>query len=176
MMQTLIGLGASFAIPGLMKRLKDQNVQVIHAMPGRVRLQSNHWKAEPIAEALEEQFSWVPIVQRVEASGVTGSLLLEFNTPHLTSEQFDELLQLAVDTSIQTYPEVEASMKTSMKKGLSSLDSMIKKKTGAKTDLDSLLVAGLLFKGATGFAANPAFASSLLYWAYTILKEDGGPS
>ncbi|KGX91061.1 hypothetical protein N781_04945 [Pontibacillus halophilus JSM 076056 = DSM 19796] len=177
MIQTLIGLGASFAIPSLMKRLKDQKVQVLHAMPGRVRLQSDHWKDDHIAVALEEQFSTISIVKNVRASGTTGSLLIEFTTPHLTSQQFDEVVQLAVDTSTRAYRHVDASLTKSMRHGVDSLDQLIKKQTGAKTDLDSLIVLGLLVKGTTGFATNPAFASSLLYWAYTILKrEDGGSS
>ncbi|MCP3028732.1 HMA2 domain-containing protein [Halobacillus sp. A5] len=173
MMNSLIGLGASFAIPGIMKRLKDQKVQVLHAMPGRVRLQSDHWKEEKIAEALELQMGQVSLVSRVKASGITGSLLLEFTTDHLTSEQFDALVQLAVDTSISTYPHIESKVKSSLRKSVDSFDDLIKKQTGGKTDAESLLILTLLFKGATGFGTNPAFASSLLYWAYTLIKKDG---
>ncbi|MCC5800836.1 HMA2 domain-containing protein [Rossellomorea vietnamensis] len=174
MIQTLVGLGASILAPSIMKRLKDQKVQVVHAMPGRVRLQSDHWKEEKIAVALESQFSQIPIVKTVRASGVTGSLLLEFHSSHLTPEQFDELIQLAVHTSTQAYAEIDAKMKKKMKKGVHTVDHIIKKQTGGKADFESLMVAWLLFKGATGFAANPAFASSLLYWAYTLITKEGG--
>ncbi|MBH0229760.1 hypothetical protein LCL89_02260 [Halobacillus yeomjeoni] len=176
MIQTLVGLGVSMAAPNLMKRLKDQKVQVLHAMPGRVRLQSNHWKEDKIAAALEECFSQLPIINNVQASGITGSLLLEFTTPHLTSEQFDEIVQLAVRTSIDTYPHIKSKMKTSMKQGVDSLDDFVKKQTSGKVDAETLLALWLLFKGTTGFSANPAFASSLLYWAYTLISRDGDRS
>lgn len=174
MMQSLIGVGMSFAAPSIMKRLKDQKVQVLHAMPGRVRLQSNHWKEELIARQLEEEFSAIPLVKTVRASGITGSLLLEFHSDHLTSEQFDEIVQLAVNTSTQMYPYIDSKMKKSMKRGISSVDSALKKQTGGITDIDSLLILWLIFKGTTGLARNPAFSSSLLYWAYTLITRDGG--
>lgn len=173
MIQTLIGLGASILAPNIMKKLKDQKVQVVHAMPGRVRLQSDHWKEEHIAEALETQFSTIPIVNHVKASGITGSLLLEFKTDHLTPEQFDEIIQLAVTTSTSCYPYIDSKMKNSMKSGVQTVDTLIKKQTGGNADIESLLVLLLLFKGSTGFAGNPAFASSLLYWAYTLLTREG---
>lgn len=173
MIQSMIGLGVSMAAPSLMKRLKDQKVQVLHAMPGRVRLQSNHWKDDMIATALEQRFSQLNIISHVQASGITGSLLLEFNTPHLTSEQFDEIVQLAVNTSIETFPHIKSKMKTSMKYGIDSFDHFIKKQTSGKTDAETLLALWLIFKGTTGFSANPAFASSLLYWAYSLIKRDG---
>ncbi|WP_027954573.1 HMA2 domain-containing protein [Halobacillus kuroshimensis] len=173
MIQNLIGLGASLAAPEIMKRMKDQKVQVLHAMPGRVRLQSDHWKNETTAAALEEVFTEIPIVQHVEASGITGSLLILFNSSTLTSEQFDALIQLAVDTSTSTYPYIESKMKSSFRKGMNSLNNAVKKQTGGKTDAESLLVLWLLYKGTTGFGGNPAFASSLLYWAYTLIQKDG---
>lgn len=176
MMQTLIGLGASLIAPSLMKKLKDQKVQVVHAMPGRVRLQSHHWKNEQIASELESKFSTIPLVKNVSASGITGSLLLEFTSDHLTPEQFDEIVQLAVTTSTECYSYIDSKMKNTMKKGVHSVDTMIKKQTGGNADVESLLVLGLLFKGATGFATNPAFASSLLYWAYTLLTREDGRS
>ncbi|MFC0524478.1 HMA2 domain-containing protein [Pontibacillus salicampi] len=174
MIQSILGIGASLAAPSIMKRLKDQKVQVLHAMPGRVRLQCNHWKNHTIAEELEEQFSYFPIVQSVRASGITGSLLLEFTTPYLTSEQFDEIVQAAVNISTDAYRYTEAAMKASMRNGLSSVDHLVKKQTGGKADIDSLLTLFLLMKGTTGFAANPAFASSLLFWAYTLMTKESG--
>ncbi|MBM4764529.1 HMA2 domain-containing protein [Bacillus sp. B15-48] len=174
MIQTLIGLGASFFAPTIMKKLKDQKVQVLHAMPGRVRLQSNHWKENLIATALEEKFSALPIVKNVAASGITGSLLLEFNAQHLTPEQFNEIVQLAVNTSIENYPNIDSKMMKTMKNGVNSVDQVIKKQSGGIADIDSILIIWLLFKGATGFTKNPAFASSLLYWAYTMIKKEGG--
>lgn len=174
MIKTLIGLGASLAAPTIMKQLKDQKVQVLHAMPGRVRLQSDRWKEPFIAMELEKQFSTIPIVRNVKASSVTGSLLLEFTMNHLTSQQFDELVQIAVNTSIQTYPYIDSSMKKTLKKGMNSFDHLIKTQTGGRADFESLLTLWLLIKGTTGFTSNPAFASSLLYWAYTLMKKEGG--
>ncbi|WJV29568.1 hypothetical protein QTG56_22085 [Rossellomorea sp. AcN35-11] len=133
MIQTLVGLGASILAPSIMKRLKDQKVQVVHAMPGRVRLQSNHWKEEKIAHALEEHIRFLPLVKTVKASGITGSLLMEFHSSHLTPEQFDEIVQFAVHISTQTYAEMDSKMKKTMKKGVHTVDHLIKKQTGGES-------------------------------------------
>ena len=46
MMSTLVGIGASIIAPKLMSQFRDQKVKVVHAMPGRLRLQCDSWKNE----------------------------------------------------------------------------------------------------------------------------------
>src|SRR5262249_8659251 len=52
-------------------------IHVAHAIPGRVRLRIDRLKGEPsFARQLETRFARIPGVSRVEASPVTGSVVL----------------------------------------------------------------------------------------------------
>ncbi|EKN69071.1 hypothetical protein BABA_11596 [Neobacillus bataviensis LMG 21833] len=174
MISSLVGLGASLLAPKLLSSINDQKIEVVHAMPGRVRLKCDRWKDEMVAHHLEQTFNQLTIVKSASGSPITGSLLIEFNVPALSPEQFDELLKLAVDTSVNAYPYVEAQLMKTMKKTVSSVDGLIKKRSSGKADVDSLLSLFLLISGVTRFSANPAFSSSLLYWAYTIMTKEKG--
>ncbi|MFJ5714090.1 HMA2 domain-containing protein [Neobacillus sp. NPDC093127] len=174
MITSLVGLGASLLAPKLLSSVTDQKIEVVHAMPGRIRLKCERWKDGIVAHHLEQTFSQLTIVKSVSGSPITGSLLIEFNVATLSPEQFDELLRLAVDTSVNAYPYVEAQLMKTMKKTVSITDGLIKKRTSGKADVDSLLSLFLLIYGATKIPVNPAFSSSLLYWAYTIITKEKG--
>jgi hypothetical protein len=174
MISSLVGLGASLLAPKILSQINDQKVEVVHAMPGRVRLKCDRWKDPVVAAHLEQTFSHLGIVKHVSASPITGSLLIEFFVPSLTTEQFDELVKLAVNTSVNAFPHVEAQLMKTMKNTVSSVDGLIKKRTSGKADIDSLLSLFLLIYGTVGFSANPAFSSSLLYWSYTIITKEKG--
>lgn len=176
MISSLVGLGASLLAPKLLSSITDQKIEVVHAMPGRVRLKCIRWKDEIVVHHLEQTFRQLTIVKSVSGSPITGSLLIEFNVPTLSPEQFDELLKLAVDTSVNAYPYVEAQLMKTMKKTVSTMDGLIKKRSSGKADVDSLLSLFLLIYGVTRFPVNPAFSSSLLYWAYTIITKENGPN
>jgi hypothetical protein len=174
MISSLMGLGASLIAPKLFSYINDQKIEVVHAMPGRVRLKCDQWKVEAVSSHLEQTFRQLHIVKHVEASPITGSLLIEFVVPNLTSQQFEELLELAVNTSVNAFPHVEAQLMKTMKNTISSVDGLIKKRTAGKADVDSLLSLFLLIYGVIGLPANPAFSSSLLYWSYTIITKEKG--
>ncbi|WP_413304375.1 HMA2 domain-containing protein [Bacillus sp. 1P10SD] len=174
MISSLVGLGASLLAPKILSQINDQKVEVVHAMPGRVRLKCDRWKDPVVAAHLEQTFSHLGIVKHVSASPITGSLLIEFFVPSLTTEQFDELVKLAVNTSVNAFPHVEAQLMKTMKNTVSSVDGLIKKRTSGKADIDSLLSLFLLIYGTVGISANPAFSSSLLYWSYTIITKGKG--
>lgn len=52
MLPTVIGLGVSFIAPKIMSQFRDQKIKVLHAMPGRLRIQCDSWKHRIIAHAL----------------------------------------------------------------------------------------------------------------------------
>ncbi|MBY0123765.1 HMA2 domain-containing protein [Bacillus sp. S/N-304-OC-R1] len=174
MISSLVGLGASLLAPKIFSYINDQKVEVVHAMPGRVRLKCDQWKNEIVAKHLETTFEQLEIVKHVSASPITGSLLIEFVVPALSPQEFDELLKLAVNTSVNAFPYVDAQLMKTMKNTVSTVDGLIKKRTSGKADVDSLLSLFLLIFGISGFSANPAFSSSLLYWSYTIITKEKG--
>lgn len=174
MFSSLVGLGASLLAPKIFSYINDQKVEVVHAMPGRVRLKCDQWKDETVAAHLEQTFKQLELVKHVKASPITGSLLIEFVVLSLTPQQFDELLTLAVNTSVNAFPYVDARLMKTMKNTVFSVDGLIKKRTSGKADVDSLLSLFLIIYGVIGFPANPAFSSSLLYWSYTIITKEKG--
>lgn len=170
-MNMLVGLGTTMVIPKLMKRLQDQKVNVKHASPGRVRLQCDKWKNEPTAKNILELFQKVPIVHHVETSAITGSLLLEFNTKTLTAEQFDEIVKGAVEASIHTYSELPGSFKLVMQNSVKTIDNTLKRQTGGNLDFDSIMSVFLVISGILRVTTNPVFASTLFYWAYSLIMD-----
>ncbi|MDQ0257283.1 hypothetical protein J2S74_004741 [Evansella vedderi] len=171
MISSLFGLGASIFGPKVFSFFNDQNIHVIHAMPGRIRLQCDRWKDKVVAQSLEKNLSDDALVKRVKATPVSGSLLLEFNVPHLTQEQFDKVLVQAVEAAVSAYPQMESQIMDKMRKTVQVVDGQIKKRTSALADLDSILVLLMLGKGISGFSKNPSFSSSLLFWAYNIITN-----
>ncbi len=173
MLNTLLGIGASFLAPKIMSKVQDQKVNVVHAVPGRVRLQCNKWKNEQTAKNLCSVFQRIPLIRHAEASPVTGSLLLEFTTMSLTQDQFDAIVKKAVETSVATYPEMQAELMGVLKSIVQTVDTTLKKQSGGKLDVDSLLSVSLIIGGVLKMPATPAFSSSLFYWAYTIITNKG---
>ena len=171
MMNTILGFGATLLAPSFMKKMTDQKVTVLHASPGRLRLQCDKWKNEPTSRNLEKGFSRIPLVKRQSASPITGSLLLEFTNPTVTQEQFDEIVQFAVEVSAATYQELPSSLETVLKNSVSTVDHTLKKHSAGSLDLDSLLSVGLLVGGISRLAVNPAFGASMLYWCYSLITN-----
>jgi len=176
MINTLIGLGASMAASKLMGLLKDQKVNVLHASPGRVRLQCDRWKHKETAHYLEQAFANLSLVKEAKASEVTGSLLLVFHAKTLTAKQFDEIVRHAVKISESALPEVKSDLMKLLESGANGLDKIVKVQSGGRADLDSLLVLALLINGGSVFAKNPSRGVSLVLGAYNIIvrnRKDG---
>lgn len=171
MMNTIVGFGATMVAPAILKRMTDQKVTVLHASPGRLRLQCDKWKNVPTSTNLEMAFQNSAIVQRSSASPITGSLLLEFRLPTLTQDQFDAIVQYAVEVSAATYQELPSSLDTVLKNSISTVDHTLKRQSAGSLDLDSILSVGLLLGGISRLPVNPAFGASMLYWAYSLITN-----
>ncbi|MGM9928920.1 MAG: HMA2 domain-containing protein [Bacillus sp. (in: firmicutes)] len=171
MMNTLLGIGASLLAPKMISLVQDQKVNVVHALPGRVRLQCDKWKNEQTAHNLMAVFQRIPIISNVQSSAISGSLLLEFQVEKLTQEQFDGIVSQAVQTSIATYPELQSDLMIILQNIIDTINSSMKKQSGGKVDVDSLISLLLIINGILKLPTNPAFSSSLLYWAYTIITN-----
>ena len=173
MMSTFVGIGASIITPKLMSQFRDQKVKVVHAMPGRLRLQCDSWKNDIVAKALSTHIEKHPLLLASKASPITGSLTLEFVAPHISQQELDELMQFIVQTASDALLYTDATLMKGMQNTLGFIDQGIKKQTNGFADFDSLFALFLLGKGIHAFSNTPAFSSSLLYWAYTIIKGKG---
>ena len=173
MMSTFVGIGASIITPKLLAQFRDQKVKVVHAMPGRLRLQCDSWKNDIVANVLSTHIEKHPLVFTSKASPITGSLTLEFVVPHISQQELDELIQFIVQTASDALLSSDAMLMRGMQNTLGFIDQGIKKQTNGFADFDSLFALFLLGKGMHMFNSTPAFASSLLYWAYTIIKGKG---
>lgn len=173
MLPTVIGLGVSFIAPKIMSQFRDQKIKVVHAMPGRLRIQCDSWKHRIIAHALTEEVKKHPLILTSEASELTGSLLLQFVVPHINQEELDELMSYIVQIATNAILNKDATLMNGMTNTLGFIDKGIKKQTNGFADFDSLFVLFLLGKGIQTFGSAPAFSASLLYWSYNIIKDKG---
>lgn len=176
---TLLGLGAYIIAPKLLGKLREQKIQVIHATPGRLRLQNERWKNEQAALYIEKALVAHPLIQACRVSPITGSLVLEFSTLYLQQEELDAIFQLVTDVTVESFAVTNDKLMNSVRGTFERVNGNVKKTTNGYASVDSLLLVYFVFQGIRSFPANPAFASSLFYWAYTVLKnsaEKGGDS
>jgi hypothetical protein len=167
-----LGLVGSFVGSRFLSSYSTQKVNVVHTMPGRIRLQCNQWKSKEVAESITFAFEGHPLVSQINASAVTGSLLLTFKVSYLTKEQLDQIIQHAVDASVRAYPRKKSDLLKSLEGTVKKVDGTIKTKTFGKADLNSILILFLLGKGLMIIKRNPTFATGLLLWAYGLLTRE----
>lgn len=154
-----------------MSQFRDQKIKILHAMPGRLRLQCDSWKSEIVAKALEDKLLNNPLIKSTKSSHIMGSLTLQFVVPHISQQELDELMQTIVQVASDALLETDATIMKGMQKTLQVVDVGIKKQTNGFADFDSLFVMFLLGKGIHAFSNAPAFSASLFYWAYSIIKQ-----
>ncbi|MGE8205664.1 HMA2 domain-containing protein [Heyndrickxia sp. NPDC080065] len=171
MISSIVSLGASLIAPKLLSQFSEQKIKIIHAMPGRLRLQCDKWKHKVIVENIEKKLKTEPLVLSCEASHITGSLLIKFTVPHITQLQLDELMKVIVTAAADAILHTDAKLMNMMQQSLHIVDKGIKKQTSGFADFDSLFTLFLLGKGLHSFKSAPTFSASLLYWAYTIIKK-----
>jgi hypothetical protein len=82
-------------------------IQVIHAIPGRVRVKISRLKENPaLGREIRERLSAVQGIQRVEVNPITGSVLILYDRTGF--ESADSLLSLATCLS-PLFPDLEFS-------------------------------------------------------------------
>lgn len=156
-----------------MSQFRDQKIKILHAMPGRLRIQCDNWKNEIVANAINNNVINSPLIQSCQASSVTGSLTINFVVPHISQQELDELMEFIVQVASDALLSTDAKIMKGMQKTLETVDIGIKKQTNGFADFDSLFVLFLLGKGIHAFSNAPAFSASLFYWAYSIIKQKG---
>jgi len=154
----------------IMKNFSRLNIHVLHAMPGRLRLQCKIWKSEAVADDLADSLRKNELVDRVNVSPITGSLLIYFTQKHLDRCQFDEFMDLVVRQT-KAGIELEASSTTLlMSRAINGLDSRVKVATNGIFDLPSLFVVALTTQAIRGFAGNRGNSLQQFFWVYRLLR------
>lgn len=171
MIQPLLGLGASVVGSKMLSSFNAQRIAIQHAMPGRIRLQCNEWKNVSTTNLLKNTLIEHPYIQHVQASPITGSLLIGFTKPQLNTEELDEILQLAVERTAQAYPLQEAKTMQTLKRMFHLLNGNVKRQTKGMLDINTLIILLLLGNGIKSFKRNKAFSASLFFWAYSLFTH-----
>lgn len=174
MFSWIYGIGFSFLASKLFGYLTKMNIQVVHALPGRVRLQCSRWKDINVAGALERRVGAHPLVRKVQASPVTGTLLIEFTGTQLAPAQFEGVIKTAAEASADGFKVKEADLLVSMKRVLKKADQTVKAQSLGKVDIRTLIIFYLAWKGIRAFGTNNGEAERQLLWAFRFLNGEGG--
>jgi hypothetical protein len=141
-----------------------EGLQVVHALPGRVRLKVAGVKGNPdLARRAQESLAQVPGIKQVAAQPTTGSLLIHYDLDQLCSMASLEMLS---GTLKELFPEIEvadlaaevaclaeksapaagAPVTTALTGSLQSVNTKLAQLTGG-FDLRLLLPLSLIFLG-----------------------------
>jgi hypothetical protein len=140
--------------------------QVVHAIPGRVRVKISRLKEDPaLAREVQERLTAVHGIQQVEVNPVTGSVLVLYDRTVL--ESLDSLLSLGAEFN-SLIPDLELSKledwlgsangdgtATPIAERLGTFFGAVNAKVGASTggvDLKLLLPLALFVLGVRGLA------------------------
>ncbi len=82
-----------------------EGIQVVHVLPGRVRLKAAKVKGDPVfAQQAEARLSQVPGIEKVEAKPTTGSILIFYSLAELLAQG---ALAALTDGFSELFPEIE---------------------------------------------------------------------
>jgi hypothetical protein len=122
--------------------MKAEDVRVVHAIPGRIRLKVARVRANPgLASEIRTRLSAVPGIAMVDANPVTGSVLVLYEASMLASPG---ALQVLVERMTPLFPDLKVS----------SLESWLTQPANG-TSSESTLTGGLAtFFGALNTRVN----------------------
>jgi len=166
------GTVASLIGNSLLSRLSTLNVNVIHAMPGRVRLQCNTWKNENVAAILAEFMKRHPLVKEASCSPITGSMVISFKELYLTNQQFQEVIETAVKATGKAVTAKKSETTNKMIKVMGRLNRQVKISTKGLLDIPALIILALTINGIRGFNTNRTNSVKELLWAYRMLRGE----
>ena len=84
------------------------DIQVIHFVPGRVRLKAKSLRGTPgLARDMEAAFRRVPGISDVEASALTGNILVNYDPRALLTEDATNMLSAVLLTY---FPDINLPM------------------------------------------------------------------
>lgn len=174
MISWIYGSGISYLVSKLLNNQMKVNIQVVHVLPGRLRLQCHRWKDEKVVVILEQQLAKHKLIKHVKASGITGSLLIEFVQDYLSEVQLEQILAEATSATVSGFVQKEADLLKQMKRIVNRADQVLKVKSLGKADLRTLIICYLIVKGVIAFRNNSDEAGRQLLWAYRFINGEGG--
>ena len=166
---TIISLIGNFVL----NKLSTLNVNVVHAMPGRVRLQSNAWKNEHVSAVLVDALQQHPLIAEAGCSPVTGSVVIHFKEARLTNTQFQDVVEASVQATRKAVVAKRSETTRLMAGTVSGVNRKIKERTNGLLDLPAVIVLVLLLQAVQSYGTNKSGAVRELMWAYRLLREEG---
>jgi len=140
----------------------DRSIEILHALPGRVRLSVTGLRHDPaLAQELEGLIAEYPVVRRVEASPVTGNVLIRFDPAAGPPVEFVRRLvpeHNAAEWEVATLPTPAAAARdVTPARGIADLFRELNCRVGARTggiDLTVLLPLALFALGVRGLLGS----------------------
>lgn len=163
-----------------MARRLIKGVQVVHAMPGRVRLRVSKVRDNPaFAQRAQDRLARVPGVKQVEVKPLTGSVLIFYDTAVLLaegamaaltdgfSELFPELGAEALNLGIESLVHVlsggeKEAPSSNFTDSMGSINAQVARLTGGY-DLKLLIPMTFLFFGVRNLVTSAKVATPAWY-------------
>ena len=174
MLSIIGGTVASFIGSNLLSNLSTLKVNVIHAMPGRVRLQCNTWKNEKVAAVLAESMKRHPLVKDASCSSITGSMVISFKELYLTNQQFQEVVEGAVKATGKAVTSKKSETTNKLIQVMSGLNRQVKISTKGLLDIPAIIILALTISGIRNLNINKSNSVRELLWAYRLLRGEEG--
>jgi hypothetical protein len=157
------------------REMIDRSVEILHAIPGRVRLRVAGLKRDPaLAREIEGRFSADPAIQHVEASPVTGSVLIRFDPAAGPPVEFVRRLvpeHIAAEWEVATLPTPAPARDVTPARGIADFFRVLNRRVGARTgglDLTVLLPLALFALGVRGLLGSERKKLAVPTW-YDLL-------
>ncbi|MCH4891062.1 hypothetical protein EZV73_26020 [Acidaminobacter sp. JC074] len=152
-------------------------IEVVHAIKGRIRLRSSYLKNEEIVQGLLSQLTKISGIDLVKPSLITGSLLIDYD-----GDQIDQdLLVGALYRLIGIESNLEQMKKSKVLKEIQNVNDSVNyamlDKTKGMIDLRTLLPLSFIgmagYKIMTSGTITSPSAVTLLWWAYNSMQLGG---
>ncbi|NJL33348.1 MAG: heavy-metal-associated domain-containing protein [Chloroflexaceae bacterium] len=151
-----------------MTETATHNVQVVHLLPGRIRIKADHVKGNrALADAMQRNLKAIQGIHRVNVNPVTGSVLIIYD-PALLTGSWDSLLEVAGAVGLLSsnnrlsreqvehwlhvlrsgeISQAPATVADNIQTLFGSLNTRVTRATGNSGDLKDLVPLALFFLG-----------------------------
>jgi hypothetical protein len=154
----------------------DRSMEILHALPGRVRLRVAGLKRDPaLAQVLEGRIAGYPAIRHVEASPVTGNVLIRFDPAAGPPVEFVRRLvpeHVAAEWEVATHPTPAADARDGTPaRGIADFFRELNRRVAARAgglDLTVFLPLALFALGVRGLLGSEREKLAVPTW-YDLL-------